>query len=289
MSNNIDNIRTALDAGKELAAIEARIGDLSHPEHAEVSVPVALVQKDGVTRVEMITDALAELDRRLTGPRRRTGIAKLTEVESFIAHVLRWGDPKRSTIYADTAAMSFTAVLDDHPPTPAPTDTAWREHRATYSCPRSAEWREWTARDGRAMRQTEFADFLESRLEDLVAADGAPAPLEVLKMARQLTIKTKGTFQREVNPTTGDFVLVNKTETEQGSTEIPRMFVIALPVFEGGVRYQIEARVRFTLADGTPQFAFVLHRRAEIERDAFSAIRQQVAEATKLQVFAGSP
>lgn len=113
--------------------------------------------------------------------------------------------------------------------------------------------------------------------------------VEMLKVARELHIRTKGTFQREVNPTTGDFILVNKNETETGSTVIPRAFALAIPVFEGGERYQVEARVRFQLTGSGPMFSFTMHRRAEIERDAFDGVRQIIAVGTERPVLAGTP
>lgn len=289
MSDN-DNVQTALDAGQRLAGVSPRLTWIAHPDDPEVKIPVALCdQGDGASAVVVLDDAMKALDERMAGPLRRSGTIALTEVDSFIAFVLRWGNPKESAIYANTSAMAFVAVLDDHPPGEASGEAAWRQHRATYACPRSTEWKAWTERDGRAMRQTEFADFLESRLEDMVAGAGFPSPLDVLQVARQLHIVSKGTYTRSVDPTTGDNILVNKTETETGSTVIPRAFLIAIPVFEGGDRYQLEARMRFTMQDGAPQFSYVLHRRAEVERDAFGKVRQKINDDTKLPLFAGTP
>lgn len=38
-----------------------------------------------------------------------------------------------------------------------------------------------------------------------------------------------------------------------------------------------------------PSFAFVMHRRGDIERDAFGEVRTEIADATGLPVFAGTP
>jgi uncharacterized protein YfdQ (DUF2303 family) len=293
---SLTGLNEALCAGVQLAGITPRLGFIEHPDRVGqpgAKIPVALVTEiddEGapVTTVKVLTDVIEEMANGAPGPRRRTGSVRLTDEDSFIAFVNRWCSVD-TVIYADTAALAFTAVLDDHPAGAEAAETRWREHRATYACPRSPEWQAWTANDEKWLTQTAFADFIEARLEDMVKADACAAPLDVLQMARQLHIRTKGTFQREVNPTTGDSILVNKTETETGSTVIPRAFAIAIPVFEGGERYQIEARVRFGFVEGSPRFAYTLHRRKEIERDAFGAVRRKIDTATGRLVLAGTP
>ncbi len=273
-----------LEAGEAAGGVTARVTWLEHPEDDTIEIPIALEHSKDGSRVLVLESAVKALDARRAGPLRRAGITRLTEVDSFIAHVLRWGCAD-TVIYADTAALAFTAVLDDHPAG----GTAWREHRAHYACPRSPEWKAWTEREGKPMAQGEFGDWIEARLEDLVASKGKPASTEVLMMARQLHIKTKGTIERVVDPVSGDYHMLNKSETEQGSTVIHRAFDIAIPVFEGGGRYQLEARVRFAVVEGRPSFAFALHRRAEIERDAFLEVRTKVAAETKMLLLAGTP
>lgn len=289
-SNNvsISTIDELLRAGEVAAGVVPRVTWLEHPQDDGIKIPVALEHEGGESTVVVLHEAIAALDARRGGPPRRTGTTRLTEVDSFIAHVLRWGCAD-TVIYADTVALAFTAVLDDHPPGPENGDTAWRDHRAHYACPRSAEWKAWTEREGKPMSQGEFGDWIEARLEDLVGSKGKPAPTDVLTMARHLHIKTKGTISREIDPVTGDYHMLNKSETESGSTVIHRAFDIAIPVFEGGARYQLEARVRFAVVDGRPSFAFILHRRAEVERDAFMAVRVKVATDTKMLLLAGTP
>lgn len=285
----IDNIATAIEAGTSLAGIGPRVTFIAHPSDDGNKIPIALVQGSECNdEIEVLTEALAILDGRAPGPRRREGTIVLTEVDSFIAYAKRYGG-ERTIVYAHTDSLAFVAVLDDHPAGPSPTDTAWRGHRARYACPKSPEWLAWTALDGVAQPQDKFADFIEGRLEDLATGDGFPKATDVLQMARNLLINTKGTFQRQLNPTTGDSILVNKTETETGSTVIPRAFLLGIPVFEGGARYQVEARVRFGFSDGRPAFTYTMHRRKEIERDAFGELRATVHFATTFPVLAGSP
>jgi uncharacterized protein DUF2303 len=111
-----------------------------------------------------------------------------------------------------------------------------------------------------------------------------------LQIARSLHVMTKGEFRREVNVTTGDSTFVCKTDTDASSTRIPRAFMLGIPVFDGGVRYQVEARIRFALVGGArPAFTIMLYRRTEIERLAFGEVRKLVATATGRLVLAGAP
>ncbi len=292
MSEGIDAaVQRLLETGQALAnsnETAARFAFIAHPDDETIKVPCASARVDGNDRIELLEPVLKALEERAPGPTRRSGNTALTDSDSFIAFVKRWGSDE-TVIYADTARLAFIAVLDDHPAGDEHADTSWRGFRAHYSCPRSPEWLAWTGAEGKAMRQTDFADFIESRLEDMVKIEGAAAPLDMLQVARALHIKTKGTFQREINPTNGDSIFVAKTETTSDSTQIPRAFAIGIPVFEGGERYKLEARVRFAIVEGTPQFSYMLHRRKEVERDAFGAIRNEIVEATARQMLSGTP
>lgn len=281
-----DNIATAIEAGKQLAGVSLRVLNIAAPNNPPV--PVALIEEEGNQKIVVLTDAIQAMDDRATGPRDRRGIVTLTELESLIAYVNRYKS-ENAIAWADAAAFGIAVVFDDHPAGPERTSAAWRTHRANYTCPKSPEWIAWTQLDGQPMPQEKFADFIEARLEDLRAADGYPKPTEMLQVARNLMIRTKGTFERSINPTTGDSVLTNKTETETGSTQIPRAFVIGVPVFDGGTPYQVEARVRMAIVDGRAAFSYTLHRRKEIERDAFADVRNRLVEQTSIVLLAGKP
>lgn len=278
----------AIIAAREGVSIDERYG-FTDVDGMTLPIAMAVDPGTGLQRVEVFKGLIETADERAVAPRRRKGRTTLTEMASFVDHVNRYKSPD-SVVVADNEQFQLTAIYNEHPSGAEHAKTGWRDHLAVYTCPRSPEWLAWTKLDGVAQAQEAFADFVEERLEDLIiGADGAgfPAPTDVLKMARDLLVLTKGTFQRTINPTTGAGVLVCKSETDTGSTQIPRAFLIAIPVFEGGARYQVEARIRFQLESGRPTFAFVLHRRKEIERDAFREARTHVVTETGLPLFAG--
>lgn len=290
------DVQQIIESAREGMNIETRITEITHPDTPEgadgPAVVAVLVHGENGPEVKLAADVMSELDKRMPGPRRREGRVTLHDQDSFCTYLSRYARTEQSVVYANMHAMTFEAVIDEHPvsdPLKDEVSTAWRGFRAQYTCPRSPEWQVWTANDGKEMKQEQFADFLEARLEDLATAEGFPKPVEMLTVARQLNIRTKGEFRREINPTNGDYILVNKTETTADSTQIPRAFQIAIAVFEGGTRYAVEARVRFTCGEAGPRFSYTLHRRVEVERDAFATVRSLIMYATKLPILAGTP
>jgi uncharacterized protein YfdQ (DUF2303 family) len=253
-----------------------------------VGIPVAILPVGQVARP--MVDVLAISDERAEKPRRLAGTATHQEIDSFIAHANRFKD-QASAVYADVTAVRLTAVLDYHTGPGAP---RWGLHRSLYSCPLSEPWEAWHGFDGKPRAQTDFAQWIEDRMADLTSGkdtDGNPypAPADVLSMARNLAVYSKGTFERKINPTTGDSALVAKTETETTSTKIPRAFALKLPVFDGGAMWAVEAKIRLTFEGGFPRFAYSLHRTDAILRDAFGEVRARVAKETGLPVFCGTP
>ena len=275
------NTKAALDAGIALADIKPRLTTIEHP--SGVQIPVGLVPP-GFSLV-LLRDALAIGDERAETPRRLVGCATLDELDSFVAHANRFKD-ERSVVFADAEGVKLTAVYDYHN---GHADPRWCGHSAVYSCPLSDEWKLWIGGHEKGMTQDAFGQLIEDRFEDLVAADGDfAAPAAVLEMARNLAVRAKGTFERKVNVTTGEVAFVCKDEHETASTKIPRAFLLGIPVFQAGARYKVEARVRFSLRDNRPAFAYSLHRSADILRDAFGEVRAKVHTETGLPVLAGA-
>lgn len=281
---SLRDVEAAVCAGAAAVDIKNRLQvvDLGNGER----VVVAIGDKG---KPEVLDDFEQPLRMAALGPARRTGMVILHEVDSFIEHARRFALPDQTTLWADARDFSLQAVFDDDPAGPTLTAAGWRAHRSKYTCPRSPEWLAWTGMEGNELRQEPFAQFLEDRLEDIASKDGYPAAAALLEMARNLTINVKGTFKKTINPHDGTGTLTADVEHGGGSTRIPRAFMLGLRVFEGGVQYAVEARIRFAMKEGTPSFGFILHRRAETERDAFNDVRAQVVKGVGLPVFAGTP
>lgn len=284
---DVDNMKTVIDTAQQAVDVGNRAFDFTVTD----AIPVALVrQGESLQPMERV---LQIHDERAEAPRRRKGTATFAELASFIDHVNRFKD-ESSVIFADVTNCDLTAVLDYHL-AGAKSSPRWGQHRSVYASKLSPQWELWTQHDGQKMVQDVFAQFIEDHMDDLRAPTGngadkdLPMPSDVLTMARNLVVKTKGEFSRSFNPTTGESSLVNKYENETTSTKIPRAFLIGIPVFEAGALYAVEARLRLDMSSGRPLFSYSLYRADEIKRDAFGEVRQVAHERTGLPVLAGSP
>jgi uncharacterized protein YfdQ (DUF2303 family) len=280
---DIDNVKTIIEAAREGDEADKKITDID-------GIPLVITPNGSATILKGVLDLA---DERAASPRRRKGEAKFDELDSFIAHVNRFKDLD-SAVFADIDDTTMTAVLDYHR-AGATADPRWGQHRSIYECPLSVQWQRWTGSNGVQMSQDDFAQFIESNMDDLASPTGnggdkdLPMPSEVLTMARNLVIHSKGTFSRSLNPTTGESSLVCKNENDPAvSTRIPRAFLLGIPVFEAGASYRMEARLRLHLS-GRAMFSYLLYRSDEILRDAFGEVRAKVADKTGLPVLAGSP
>lgn len=281
-------IEKVIEAIRNTADLENRMdtfGGDADEDDGKVTVPFAIVDND--QSVKVLNELQAALDKRLPAPRRRIGTAELLDPESFGKYVVRHKQ-SQTTIFANRDERWLKAYLNFHPGGDNPKAAGWCDFIADYTAPLSPLWVEWTGFDGEDMTQDAFAQWIENRYDDIVTEDGQAKPIELLEMARSLQIHTKGTFQRKIDPTNGTYSMVCKEEHDSNSTVIPRSFLIGVPVFDGGHPYRVECRVRFKLLHGVPVFSYTMHRRVEIERDAFAGIVEQVEKDTGVEVFIGT-
>lgn len=283
-SDVMGDVQAAVLTAAHAVEAESRMLD---PE-ATGGIPTLVLQPG--LRVESLLPILLQADARASAPRAREGTARHVELDSFVSHVKRFADAD-SVVWADPAGPSLTAVLDYHR---AGSDGSprWGRHRAVYTCPLSEQWRAWSARDGALFSQDAFADFVEERMRDLAPPakeSDLAQPAKLLEIGRLLRVHAKSTFEREINPTTGEFSMVSKTEHDKSSTKIPRGFLLQIPIFDAGRPVQIEARLRFKTDGGRPSFSFALVDAQHVLRTGFADVRSAVAEATGLPIFAGSP
>jgi len=276
--------KAAIIAGAQAAKLADRMVTIE-------GVPLILTNGDQAAKVPQ--DLLRAIYARGAAPNRKRGTSVHHQLDSFTAHVNR-NKTAASALWANVDETEVIAIYNYHGAEAgdAAGGPGWADFRATYSMPTSDAWKFWTEAAGRTYRQEEFADLIESRMEDLTGTgkDGFPAPTELLEMSRSLRIHTQGTFRRSLNPTTGESELVCKTEHTQDSTNIPRAFALGIPVFRGGTAYRVECRIRFRLASGAALFEFTLHRQEEIVLDAFAEAVGMIDGACEdVPVFWGVP
>lgn len=291
MMSDDNGMDSVIATAKLSVDVENSYGVIALPNNAQDASAI-IIRRNPSGAPEFAREIQEAMESRLPAPRRRKDTVHATEIESFIALVNRWKLPNHTTIWADALTV-LRAVVDDHPAGPA--DAGWKEFAIVYRPPASSEWTKWTNTADKDLDQDSFATFIDDNLADVTtvptAAKGQyPSPVELLEMARNLSIHTRGQFERKIDPTTGSGTLVIKDEHETYSSKIWKAFPLALRVFEGGKVYLVEARIKFRIVSGRAIFSYSLYRKDEIRRDAFNELRTLVTEKCEgVPVYAGCP
>jgi uncharacterized protein DUF2303 len=261
------------------------------------------------------------MDEWRTEPERRKGTARLTEVESFIAHLNRFKE-EHSCIFVDRnpKAPSMLAVLDYHEAL-KPTQLfgggvrqdgrpRFGEHRSHYAFPVSDAWKIWSSMNGHEFDQGAFAQFIEDNLADVavpeVARESARAqtfmatfrcnfggPEKILQLSRGLTVHVGDKVEQYMDPATGEgrlrFESQHTTTVGGEQVPVPSAFILTIPVFREGTVYIMVARFRYRVKGGSATFWYNLHRPEQIFDDAIAGVVEMVKAATGLPVLAGAP
>jgi uncharacterized protein YfdQ (DUF2303 family) len=233
---------------------------------------------------------LEDLERFHAAPRRIKQKVVLHRVETFLKYFSAFGKPyptgdgnSFSAVFADQTSFAVTAVFDYHGAEPA-----WGDHTAVYASPRSLEWTTWRVASGKLLEQAAFAQFIEDNVVDIREPTGA----DILEIARQFEAKSSVQFGSHLRLDNGQRQF-SYSETIQGtaakgSIKVPEQFKLGIPVFVGGVVYEVTARLRYRIADGNLRIGYELYRPEQIEQDAFNQVVQAIETETQTTVWHGS-
>lgn len=189
----------------------------------------------------------------------------------------------------------------------------WGLHRGVHRFPVSEEWRAWEASNKKQMAQADFAAFLEDRILDILPAptfDGDlsendrellkiqdllkgtwAGPERMMELARGLTVHEASKVGSIVNLASGEGAITFETEHQTATGErlvVPSLFLVGIPVFEGGDRFRTVVRLRYRKNGGIVWF-YELYRPDRIFKTAFREGCSRAAEETGLPLFYGTP
>lgn len=166
----------------------------------------------------------------------------------------------------------------------APRLAGWRDFQAIYSCPLSVEWVRWMEKsqhgsNKQGMKHTDFVQFLEDNLLDITK----PTAAELLQAVRSFEAKKDVKFGSAVRLENGDMSFNYTDETVQvggeGKLVMPDQFTITIPVFDGGAKYEVDARVRYRIANSGLSLWYELVRPHKVLEHAFNATRAVIEGA----------
>lgn len=274
--NNDSNTQDAINAGVLLA--NAKTNPIIDGR------PYAIVPKD--CRIEYLEETISE-------PPRKKGTVKLRDAASFIHYFNRFSD-EHSTIYATLDPAKFVAVLDEHFETAGElshlgdTPSRYREFRAEFVVPPSEEWKRWTAANRKQMGQLAFAELIEDNLPDIVE----PAGNVLLELALNFEASKSGSFrsvQRLQNGSVNlSWIDETKPSGDSGTMTVPPSFKLNIPVFENGLLYPMDARLKYRVKDGALSIWYELVRPHKVLDDAFREIWTRIASETDRVILLGT-
>lgn len=193
--------------------------------------------------------SVVDLERTLAKPFRPKGSETALDVESFVALVLLDKGPSTRIYFRGTDRPAFRAVFNAS--SAAAPD--FEDHSVDYLCPLSDEWVEWSGKNRQAMKQADFAAFIERNAVDV----SEPGSAEMVQMARTFEAKKGVDFKSGVSLKDGNvqFTFNETTAAKMGETgqfEVPDEFTIAIPVFKAGAgiaaeRFPIKAKLRYRI------------------------------------------
>lgn len=235
---------------------------------------------------------LDNLEKHLPAPLRKTGCAKLDDLDSFVWYAKEHSSLSCSRIYTavdyKTGALSFNAVFNDHEQEAA----AWRDFNAQFAPALSLEWLRWTGKNKQAMTQSEFASFIEDNLPEIATIEGLPTGTDMLQLASNFEVTSEKKFKAGHRLQSGG-VSIEYIDQEDAGT-LARMqvfdkFALGMPVYFNGTAYRIDARLKYRIREGKLALWYELIRPEKIIEDAARELIEVVRSKTGMPVLFGKP
>lgn len=292
----------------------------------DLSTPLLMAVPAG-KQVLDFTKILREAQSQLK-PFLRRGTAKMADLASLIAWAQRFRDAD-SVLYAlnSDTSPSLTCIADYHKAGPADLDelgdikARHGQHRAHYTFPLSSQWLAWRAVSGTMLSGVEMGTFLETNILDVIdpplaltapgiaGAEPTEADMRLADIARRLngsygsaaqllgmagsfTVNEAADYTVAHNSTTGEATVQIKTEHMDAAGQpirVPKLFLIAIPVFEGGPAYRLPVRFQYRKSGQTVKFILTLHDPKFAKDHAFNEAVELARAETFLPLFRGQP
>ena len=115
-----------------------------------------------------------------------------------------------------------------------------------------------------------------------------------LEEARTLEAKKKVNFASSLRLSDGSTQFTYEEDVQgsaqKGQLQVPEVFVLAIPVFENGDLWRVEAQLRYRIADGGKlTIWYELVRPHKVIETAVKELRATIATETGLPVLVGAP
>lgn len=223
-------------------------------------------------RVETI-----DVARHLPEPARPRGTVTVYDAASFLAALRqRVLDRRPPVAYADEGRLTLVGVLDDDHADLA----GWRQYRVELALRRTPEWTAWREHDESPMGQEAFSYFVEEHAREF----RVPAAADMLELASTIEGTKTAQFKAGVRLKDGARQVgwaetIDARAGQTGQLIIPDRFLIAMRPFVGAAPFEVEAWLRFRIADGHLKLSYKLDRPDLIDKAVFDDVVVEVATA----------
>lgn len=249
---------------------------------------VKYLEENGIPFLVTEEGDAESLESLLKQPIRLRAKPSFLDAASFIEYIKLY-QTAGTLIFSkiDLQGGAFVAVLDH----PAPGETSWNEHHATFSLQTTPDWKLWVSRDKQWMKQDEFVQFVEQQRH--VFAD--PSSATMLEIAMSIEAAIGGNYKSAFRNDNGDRTLVldMSTVASYGKAEaklpIPSELTVILAPFEGQNPVHVSAFLRFRPQPDGVKFQYELQRPEEAIRVSAEEARTRISGETGKPVLNGAP
>lgn len=164
----------------------------------------------------------------------------------------------------------------------------WGEVYADLQLQFSPEWTRWISSSGKYVSQQDFAEFCELNLESFAS----PSAATILEISQTFQAKTTVDFASAVRLSNGAIKLkreekIEATAGERSDITIPEELRLALPIFKYDKPYEVRARLRYRIVEGSVRLSVLLIDPEMALEHSFKAVVDQVAGQLNMPVFYG--
>ena len=232
-----------------------------------------------------------DFERFLPTPRRTTGVYTPADANSFIDYVGRHVDATHTTIWVDQIGCKVAAIINDNGQRDGDTQSpGWGDHRAELALVRTPEWTHWLSHDGAWLGQETFAEHLQDGIMEIREPDAAT----MLEIAQSISGKTSADWKAATRLDNGavGFSYIEEVQAsagKSGTLEIPSEFILGVAPFYGEQPFEVRARLRYRVRQGSLTIGYRIERPTEVELQVLRGIASRLREdAGFAQVFMGT-
>lgn len=238
------------------AVIDAAREGVKHEILASVgSIRTVLIHGHGAlaSRVEKI-----DLENGADYPLRARGNTSVFDAESFNA-IIAINTDGHIIVYVDRNPLkpAVIGVLNSN----GIDGLGWGDHRVSIAFRHTPQWQKWMGIDGKMLSQSEFANFIEDNLLDVVD----PPAADMLEISQFLEVTRTTNFKSVTRPKTGLIQFRNEsTDGIVGDMQVPDTITLMLAPLFGIPAQAVSARFRYRIEGDKLKLGVKLQRIEEL-------------------------